>query len=58
MPTIFCLIFMFIFVLILGFRVTNPSYIPFLIGLKITYELIPKSTLSVKNWAKKGLKMV
>ena len=49
MSTIFHLIFKFIFVLILGFRVTNPSYIPFLIGLKITYKLVPKLTLLDKN---------
>ena len=47
-PTIFCLIFKFIFKFILGFKVINPSYIPFLIGLKITYKLVPKSTLSNK----------
>ena len=49
MLTIFCLIFEFIFVLILGFRVSNPSYISFLIGLKISYKLVPKLTLSDKN---------
>ena len=49
MPAIFCLNFEFIFVLILGFRVTSPSYISFLIGLKITYKLVPKSTLWDKN---------
>ena len=49
MPAIFCLIFEFIFILILGFRVTKPSYIPFLIGLKICYKVVPKLTLSDKN---------
>ena len=58
MPTIFHLTFKSIFVLILRFRVTNPSYISFLIGLKISYELVPKSTLLDKNWVKKGSKMV
>ena len=47
-----------IFALILGFRVANPSYIPFLFGLKICHKLVPKSTLSDKNWAKRGLKMI
>ena len=49
MPTIFHFIYKFIFVLILEFRVTNPSYIPFLIGLKSTYELVPKLILLDKN---------
>ena len=49
MPIIFHLTFEFIFVLILGFRVTNLSYIPFLIGLKMSYRLVPKSTLLDKN---------
>ena len=58
MPAIFHFIIEFIFVLILGFRVTNLSYIPFLIGLKISYKLVLKSTLLDKNWAKGGSKMV
>jgi hypothetical protein len=46
---IFCFIFKSIFILILGFGVVNPSYIPFLIGSKISYELVPKLTLWDKN---------
>jgi hypothetical protein len=49
MPTIFHLIFKFIFILILGLWVTNPSHIPIFIGLKICYKLVPKSTLLNKN---------
>ena len=49
---------MLIFALILGFMIIDPSYILFLIGLEICYKLVPKLTLSDKNWAKKGSKMV
>ena len=46
---IFVLIFKFIFALILGFIIINPSYIPFLIGQKISYELVPELFLLNKN---------
>ena len=55
---IFTLIFKFIFALILGFMIINPSYIPFLIGLKISFKSIPKSFLLDKNKAKMVLKMI
>ena len=46
---IFSFIFKFIFILILRFKVVNCNYISFLIGLKISYKLVPKSTLLDKN---------
>jgi hypothetical protein len=46
---IFIFILKFIFAFILGFRVINSSYITFLFGLKISYKLVPKLTLSDKN---------
>ena len=46
---IFSFTFKFIFILILRFKVVNCNYIPFLIGLKISYKLVPKSTLLDKN---------
>ena len=49
MVAIFIFILKFIFALILGFRVANPSYIPFLFGLKICHKLVSKSTLLDKN---------
>ena len=49
MVAIFIFIFEFIFALILGFKVANPNYIPFLFSLKICHKLVPISTLSDKN---------
>jgi hypothetical protein len=49
MVAIFIFILEFIFAFILGFRVVNFSYITFLFGLKISYKLVPKLTLSDKN---------
>ena len=52
---IFSFIFKSILILILGFRVVNPIYIPFLISLKISYKLVPKSILLNKKGFKKWL---
>ena len=46
---IFALIFMFIFALILRFKIINSNYISFLIGLKISYKLVLKLTLLNKK---------